>query len=411
MESHTLTPVKKRYVVLDALRGFAILGIILANFPEFSLWTFQSAAQQAAMPSAGIDTVVRWLQAFFVDGKFYTLFSLLFGIGFSIILSNARDKGRNGLRIFCRRMTVLLLIGLGHMMLLWSGDILLLYALTGLVMVLFRNLSDRALLRWSAFFLLLPVAVEAVTESLGIVLSAPLTRMQWDWCGRFGITEENFGVWLRDAGTYGGLSQFLVQGAFERMYEFVEGHRYFKVLGLFLLGYWVGRNRLYAEPEAHRALLRKVLAWGLCIGIPVSLLQTWHTMAGGPWGRTAAAALYAAGVFPMGLAYAAGFCLLYLRWENAAVWKVLAFPGRMACTNYLGQSVIGILLFYGVGLGLGASVGLAATELIAAGVFLFQTGCSALWLQFFKFGPVEWIWRMLTYGKYLPMRRSAAQQA
>ena len=405
-ETNNLTPVKKRYIVLDALRGFAILGIILANFPEFSLWTFKTSAQQVAMASARVDTVVRWLQAFFVDGKFYTLFSLLFGIGFSIILTNARDKGRDGIRVFYRRMGILLLIGLAHMMLLWSGDILLLYAAMGLVMTLFRNLSDRAVLRWSGFFLLLPVLVEAVTECLGITLSAPLTRAQWTWCGRYGITEENFGVWLRDAKTYGEMSQFLVQGAFERMYEFVEGHRYFKVLGLFLLGYWIGRNRIHAEPEAWRGLLRKVLVFGLCIGLPMTLLQTWHTLSGNPWGRTAAAALYAAGVFPTGLAYAAGFCLLYLRRENAAVWKILAFPGRMACTNYLGQSVIGILLFYGIGLGLGASMGLAATELVAVGVFLFQTGFSALWMQFFKYGPVEWVWRMLTYGKYLPMRRS-----
>ena len=405
-ETNTLTPVKKRYIILDALRGFAILGIILANFPEFSLWTFKSAAQQPAMPSAGIDTAVRWLQAFFVDGKFYTLFSLLFGIGFSIILTNARTSGRNGIRVFYRRMGILLLIGLAHMLLLWSGDILMLYAAMGLVMTLFRNLSDRALLRWSAFFLVLPVAVEGVAECLGVTLSAPLSRIQWSLCGRYGITEDNFGVWLRDTRTYGGMSHFLMQGAFERMYEFVEGHRYFKVLGLFLLGYWVGRNRIYAEPETWRTLLRKVVVLGFAVGIPMSLLQTWHTMAGQPWGRTAAAALYAAGVFPMGFAYAAGFCLLYLRREESGLWKVLALPGRMACTNYLGQSVIGILLFYGIGLGLGASVGLAATELIAVGVFLFQTGFSALWLRFFKFGPVEWIWRMLTYGKYLPMRRT-----
>ena len=407
-ETNNLAPVKKRYVVLDALRGFALFGIILANFPEFSLWTFKSAVQQAAMPSAGVDTVVRWLQAFFVDGKFYTLFSLLFGIGFSIILTNARRSGRDGLRVFCRRMAILLLIGLAHMMLLWSGDILMLYAAMGLVMTCFRNCSDRTLLRWSAFFLLLPIAVEAVTESLGLILSAPLTRMQWTLCGRYGITEENFGVWLRDARTYGGMSQFLVQGFFERMYEFVEGHRYFKVLGLFLLGYWIGRNRLYAELQMRRGLLKKVLAIGLLVGVPASLVQTWHTLAGAPWGRTAAAALYAAGVFPMGLAYAAGFCLLYLRREDAAIWKVFALPGRMACTNYLGQSVIGILLFYGIGLGLGASFGLAATELAATLVFLFQTGFSACWLHFFKYGPVEWVWRMLTYGKYLPMRRTAA---
>ena len=103
---------KKRYVVLDALRGFAILGIILANFPEFSLWTFSDPSTWTRT-----DTVTRAVQTFFVDGKFYTLFSLLFGVGFSIQIANAGGK----LRTFYRRMAVLLCIGLIHLFFLWSG--------------------------------------------------------------------------------------------------------------------------------------------------------------------------------------------------------------------------------------------------------------------------------------------------
>ena len=110
---------KKRYVVLDALRGFAILGIILANFPEFSLWTFSDPSTWTRT-----DTVTRAVQTFFVDGKFYTLFSLLFGVGFSIQIANAGGK----LRTFYRRMAVLLCIGLIHLFFLWSGDILALFS-------------------------------------------------------------------------------------------------------------------------------------------------------------------------------------------------------------------------------------------------------------------------------------------
>ena len=148
MDIKDMVPVKtsERHVILDALRGFALLGICLANFPEFSLYTFQKLRITEAMPTAEIDKVVRFLQYLFVDGKFYTIFSLLFGIGFSIIISNAAKKGTDGFRIFYRRMIVLATIGFLHLMFIWSGYILLLYALLGMLLPLFRHVSDRVLL-------------------------------------------------------------------------------------------------------------------------------------------------------------------------------------------------------------------------------------------------------------------------
>lgn len=132
--NHTAIPVRssERYAILDVLRGLALLGIALANFPEFSLYSFLPVEAAGAMPTAGIDRIVHYIQYVFIDGKFYTIFSLLFGIGFSIIITNAARKGANGFRIFYRRMFVLLLIGFLHLMFLWSGDILMLYALLGM---------------------------------------------------------------------------------------------------------------------------------------------------------------------------------------------------------------------------------------------------------------------------------------
>lgn len=399
------SPVKKRYAVLDALRGFALLGICLANFPEFSLWTFLSGEAQQAMPSAGTDDTVRWLQYIFVDGKFYTLFSILFGIGFSIILNNAAQKGADGLRIFYRRMSILLGIGFLHLMLLWSGDILMLYAAMGLLLPCFRKLSDRSLLRWAALFLAFPVLSDFICGLAGVTLSMPFTRAQWHFCGLYGITEDNFAVWLKEADNYGDVLRFLVQGAFERMYEFVDSHRYFKVLGLFLIGFCAGRKGIYKDPEKYRPLLRKVLAYGAAAGLPLSLVYAWDAMHGQPFGRAAHSLIYMLSVYPAGLAYAAAFCLLFLRSSGSSVWKWLAAPGRMACSNYIGQSLIGIFVFYGIGLGYGTGVGLAGTELIAAGTYLFQMIFSMFWMKRFAFGPVEWIWRSLTYGRVLPLRK------
>ena len=383
---------KKRYVILDALRGFAILGIILANFPEFSLWTFSDPAGWT-----GLDRVTRAVQTFLVDGKFYTLFSLLFGIGFSIQLENAGGR----LVTFYRRMAVLLLIGLLHLLLLWSGDILMLYAVCGMIIPLFRKLPFRSILCVAGFFLLLPILSDAV---LGTRLADPLEAEQWRICGLYGITEANFGTWLSDAHSYREVLQFLHQGAVERMWEFVIGRRYFKVLGLFLIGFALGREKFYADVHAYRAVLRRILTVGFAVGIPLGLLYTWSSMTGMPWGRIIHDISYLS-VYLMGFAYAAGFCLIFDRRSEAPGWRLLSNPGRMACTNYLGQSLIGILLFYGIGLGLGNRVDLLATEAIALGVYAFQIAFSFLWMSHFRYGPVEWVWRMLAYGRRLPLRK------
>ena len=383
---------KKRYVILDALRGFAILGIILANFPEFSLWTFSDPAGWT-----GLDRVTRAVQTFLVDGKFYTLFSLLFGIGFSIQLENAGGR----LVTFYRRMAVLLLIGLLHLLLLWSGDILMLYAVCGMIIPLFRKLPFRSILCVAGFFLLLPILSDAV---LGTRLADPLEAEQWRICGLYGITEANFGTWLSDAHSYREVLQFLHQGAVERMWEFVIGRRYFKVLGLFLIGFALGREKFYADVHAYRAVLRRILTVGFAVGIPLGLLYTWSSMTGMPWGRIIHDISYLS-VYLMGFAYAAGFCLIFDRRSEAPGWRLLSNPGRMACTNYLGQSLIGILLFYGIGLGLGNRVDLLATEAIALGVYAFQIAFSFLWMSHFRYGPVDWVWRMLAYGRRLPLRK------
>lgn len=222
--TYNIGPVRsrKRYLILDALRGLALLGICLANFPEFSLYSFLNSEATAEMPTAGIDRMVRYLQYIFIDGKFYTLFSLLFGICFSIIISNAMRKQVNSFSIFYRRMTMLLLIGFVHLLFIWSGDILMLYALVGLLLPLFRNVSNRGLLTASAIFLLLPVGIDAFIMVTGVAPSAAVVRAQQYYCARYGITDENFAYWLRDADNYTDVFKFLIPGAFLRMQEFID---------------------------------------------------------------------------------------------------------------------------------------------------------------------------------------------
>lgn len=331
LSTNDISPVKtsERFVILDALRGFALLGICMANFPEFSLYTFLLPETVAAMPTAVADRITRYLLYIFVDGKFYTLFSLLFGIGFSIIIRNAERKGANGFRIFYRRMGMLLLFGFLHLMFIWSGDILMLYALLGLLLPLFRRASDKKLIGWAAFFLVLPIAVDGVCEMTCTNLALPFIRLQEAYCAEYGINEANFAYWLHDAEDYGTVFQFLVQGACVRMQEFIVGNRYFKVLGLFLVGFYIGRHRIYADLEGQKKLLMKVFRLGMVAGFPLSFLYAWSSMNGHPFGDTLHSVCYFISVYPLGFAYAAGLCLPYLKWKEGGLWKWLAAPGRM----------------------------------------------------------------------------------
>lgn len=394
---------KERYIILDALRGFALLGICLANFPEFSLYTFLSPEAASSMSTAGIDHLVRYLQYIFIDGKFYTLFSLLFGIGFSIIISNAARRGADGFRIFYRRMTVLLLIGFIHLMFIWSGDILMLYAFLGLFLPLFRKASDKTLLWTAAALLVLPVFIDLGISVVGVYPAAAVVEAQQHCCDKYGITSENFAYWLRDAQSYQDVFKFLVQGALVRIQEFIDGNRAFKVMGLFLIGFWLGRSRIYARLEENRGALKKVFVWGLAAGLPLSVVYAWSAMNSHPLGLAAHTLLYTVSVYPLGFAYAAALSLYSLRRKESAALRVLAAPGRMALTNYIGQSLWGMLIFYGIGFGLGADMGLVYVLLIATAVYAVETIFSHLWMRYCQFGPLEWIWRMLTYGRRFPL--------
>ena len=396
---------KERFAILDILRGLALVGIAVANFPEFALYTFLTPAAAAAMPTAGIDSVVRFLQYVFVDGKFYTIFSLLFGIGFSIIMANAERRGASGFRIFYRRMAILLAIGFLHLMFIWSGDILMLYALMGMLLPLFRRASDRMLLSWAAALLFLPVLIDLACQLAGVSLSAGVVRLQWHYCAKYGITEDNFAYWLRDADSYAGVLQFLVQGAIVRVQEFIDGNRYFKVLGLFLIGLWLGRRHMYAHLVLRRRWLLRVARVGFALGLPLSVVYAWSAVSGHPLGNAFHSLLYFVSVYPMGFAYVAAVCLIHQRRPGLRFFCLFGFSGRMALTNYIGQSVWGMALFYGIGLGFGASTGLVFVVLVALGVCVAEAVFSRWWLRLCNFGPLEWLWRMATYGRRFPLLR------
>ena len=396
----------ERYVILDVLRGIALFGICLANYPEFALYTFQGRELVEAMPTAHADHIWKYFHYIFIEGKFYSLFSLLFGIGFSIIISNIARKNLNGFSVFYRRMLALALIGFLHLLFLWAGDILLLYALLGLLLPLFWKTTNRKLLIYSAVLIFFPIVIETFRVMTDHRFSLEILAIKANqyFNAQTGINDENFGVWLLEGRNYSDVLKFNLPGSFIRCQEFIVGNRVFKVLGLFLLGLYIGRNRMYARLEAYKIILKKIRNYGFLIGLPLSCFFAWNEINNHPVGLVASSVIYALSVIPVCFAYISTICLWYMKHQDLKIFKIAAAPGRMPLTNYIGQSLAGMIIFYGIGFRL-AIMGLVYVVMIAAGVFVLQILFSNLWLHYFRFGPIEWIWRMITYRKWLKINK------
>lgn len=394
------TAVAERMALLDTLRGALLYFIFLANLPAFSAWMFLPPAQRGTGDGLG-----RWLEAAgtaLVMGKFYSLFALLFGIGFALFL--ARQEGRgDGPALYRRRTAVLAGFGLLHM-LVWPGDILLPYALCALILLPFRRAADATLLRAAGLLIAAPVAYYALAWASGgrSELGGWIAQATARWLvAAVGSSAGPFETY-RSGDLTEVLGGNLIGFGFRWADLLYEG-RLFKVLGVFLLGLWVGRRLLDGRLPGDAALLRRVLRVGLAVGLPANLaLAALHgsgdTTAFGVAGLLKYAS-YALGVVPLALAYAAGFALLWRRDAARRVMSVFAPAGRMALSNYLLQTAIGIGLYYGIGLGLAGEHGPADWPWVALVVVAAQLALSALWLRHFRAGPMEKLWRVLTYGR------------
>jgi len=386
------TPARERIPALDVLRGVAVAGILFANVLVFFGLVFLPPDRAAALPTAEADAVVRFLERILVEGKFYSIFSLLFGIGFGLQLARG---GEQALPLFRRRLRILLAIGAAHAFLIWSGDILMLYALLGFILPWFARKSDRALLRWIVILLAIPILLYAAALGIwtlvgpGNTPSAAATPAGilaiFERMGTGGVKDAFLGNLLMVAGRWADL--------FATM-------RFPKVLGMFVLGLWTARAGLAVSPASHRPLLVRVCLLGWAIGLPANLVAAWaahhwpYLPPGG--GALLGVAMQAVGFPMLALGYAATVGLLVV--DRRRLIMRFAPLGRMALTNYLMHSVLCVVLSYGFGLGLWWRIGASTAVAIAAAIVAVQIPLSAWWLSRYRFGPVEWIWRRFTYA-------------
>ncbi|WP_322924122.1 DUF418 domain-containing protein [Paenibacillus campi] len=367
---------RDRLHFLDIVRGFAMLGIIMVNY-------FIIATSSSLMTDSS-ESFTQLLVQWFAEGKFYTLFSFLFGIGFIIFMNRAETRFDAPRIIFMRRLVVLFGFGLLHITLIWSGDILTYYAVTGLLLLAFYKCRPRTLLIWSAILMvlssLLPLSWILQPQSVsGTELFADN--------GANSSYLASIGARFAEAGSFISTAPTMI----------------IPMLMMFLLGMYFVKQGLFHQMETKKKLWYRIWIVCACCFLFVETSTIISTLNG------SGMAMQSFGITTMinqlggvigSLFYMSSLAMLFLHVSRLRpLLMLMGNVGRMSLTCYLLHSTIGTWLFFDYGLGLGKLVQPVGVAAIGFGVFLFLITFSSLWLKRFKYGPVEWIWRKLTYGK------------
>ena len=403
----------ERISIMDSLRGIAILGIFIANLG--SGFSFYDATLNNSGPYFHpLDKTFQFWQHVLIEGKFYSIFSLLFGWGMAIQLKRSEVKGLTPVKFMRRRLTFMFLLGLAHLLLLWTGDIVAFYALVGFVFLWIRKWSERKLFITAIVMLCLPVLIYFLRMKWNVLLApAGLLYGTGTTVDSYLTGSKSFDEFLINLKTENYFFQLksLVAGVFYRFGDLIFQSRPLKVLGMFILGYLLGRNDRYTQLIANKKLLWTIAGAGLAIGLPANyqlskLMETglyYQLKIEGFYQSIA----YALGVAPLALAYVALFFLFAQTGVGKKITSVLQPVGKMAFTNYITHSLIGTIVFYGAGFGLAREVGPVYYTMLALLVFIGQIIVSTVWLKYFNYGPIEWLWRSATYKKWQPLKKIA----
>ena len=403
----------ERIVTLDVLRGLAIFGILFVNIGIFGFPEGYSQIHQELFGGAA-DRIIHWATQFFIEGKFYSLFSVLFGMGAAIQFERARRRGLKFGPWYSRRLLVLLAIGLVHDVFIVTGIILITYSIVGFWLIPFLKRQTRTLLIWAGVMILIPVlvvsvfvAVKSATKEGGVdeptaVGSTAETEKALDKRAAFDEQVATFGQ-----GSYLELVRVRLGKLPESVAITIGLGTY--VLGMFLIGILLWRSGWITEPQAHRGQMQTMVAWGLSVGSLCTggylTVRALVTSTPPPAVVVPAVTARMIGNMALCLGYVGVVVLAMTTHRGRRLLSPLVPVGRTALSNYIFQSMVCATIFYRPGLGLYGTVGPAVSLAIVLATFAVQLVLSAWWLRRFRFGPVEWLWRSLTYGRRFPIRR------
>jgi uncharacterized protein len=428
-----LGPVRpsERIAEMDILRGFALLGILVVNLFVFYTPMYLLSSRAVDLYPGRLDQAVFWIMNFLISRKFVAMFSFLFGVGFAIQMDRAAARVAPFAGMYLRRMVTLLVFGLAHAVFLWFGDILHVYAGIGLTLILVRRLPDRWLWGLVACCAILPIGRDLVR--IARHEKPPLTSQQrlergLDQLRIYGRGEYVLPRIDRDQTTGALKPPLRVTGngtysemVNDRISDLIFQYRYGTYVWFWplmstsvVIGFIAGRRRFFQDIPGHLPLIRTITWWSGGIGLALAaasasgrLLATRGANSSDALGMVFSLTSTLNGPILCAF-YVGGIVLLAQRPVWRAAMSPLASVGRMPLTNYLMQSVIATTLFYGYAFGLYYRIGPAVGVLIAFATYAVQVAYSAWWMARFRFGPMEWLWRTLTYGKAPAMVAPAA---
>lgn len=394
---------RDRIVSIDLLRGVAIAGILIMNIQSFSMPT---AAYLNPTAYGDLEGLNRWVWIFshlVASNKFMSIFSMLFGAGVLIFINNAAARGKNTAALHFRRMAWLLLFGILHAYLLWPGDILVCYALCGMLGWFFRNLKPAALLRVGLIIFLVPMALGTMWAlTLPYWPAEALASMKETW------NPESGSILLElDTMRGGWLEQMKsrVPHAIEMQSTVFLVETAWRVVSMMLLGMFLMKREILSAGRSREFYIRMSII-GLGLGYLLSAAGVWMNFHRG-W--TLEYSMFIGGQFNYlgSMAVALGYTGLVMLISKSGHFKkmvkAVSGVGRTAFTNYIFQTLVCTLIFYGHGLGLFGSVERKYQLLIVVGVWIVQLILTTLWLRRFKQGPLEWLWRRLTYRQRISL--------
>ena len=482
---------KNRIQVMDLLRGFALIGILFMNIEWFNRPINDLLAFDLQL--TGLDWAASWLVKIFIEGKFYRIFSLLFGMGFAIMLLKAQTANKPFVAWFSRRMLVLFSFGMLHLIFLWNGDILHDYAIGGLLLLGFVCLlrtkrfaqynHPNTFLKFALWVMAIPLFI-----SIAIALFFGITRshqiMTEDWQQKITVIEQsdlqvtalnlqteklalsaeseivipqntddklilsgattdinvdNFSPEERIAydieqrvsyklemkqkrdketeafsqTSFAVATKFRVQQSLMSL-KFTPIMAIFICLPLFMIGYWLVATERITQPKSHKVFFNALCWGGLIIGIMLNISGTYLVLHPATKGaveiEVVGESLQYYGQILLAFGYLGLLVKLSQKHSFLAWFSWLAPLGKMALTNYISHSIILTSIFYGYAGGMFGQIARAEQMLIVVAIVLFQIITSRLWLAYFKFGPLEWLWRSCTYLTWQPLRLSKTEE-
>ncbi len=405
MSTAVSTMPSSRITTIDVIRGVALLGILLLNVQSFAM-PFEAYTNPTAYGDLeGLNYWVWFFTSLLGDQKFMTIFSMLFGAGLILFTDRLEQTGRPAVALHCRRMGWLLLIGMLHAYLIWYGDILVSYAICGLVVIWLRKLGNVWLLLISIMLLIIPSLI--FLSMGGMLLMFPEDQMPPEMLAMMDPAESISQQLEVYSGSYVGQFEHRIPAALKMQTLFLVIFSFGRVCGLMLLGMVCYRKGLFSG-TCSVSTYGWLLAIGILFGIPIvwwGIEARWDV----EWEYIRAELLLSQFNYWGSILMAFGWIALTVLFVKSGILGFFRYSlscvGRMALSNYLLQSLVCTLVFYGHGFGYFGEMERTSQFLLVLVVSVAQLVWSPLWLSWFRFGPFEWAWRCLTYWSLQPIRK------